>query len=513
VRPVPILYPLRQPFVERAYVGAGVALYDALAFSTGAGFGRDGLARRGGLPWHRHLSKRRALELAPGLRRDALVGAVVYYDCQVDDARFVVELVRTAASYGAVVLSRAPVVGFLHEGGRVAGVSVRDSETGRNLEARAKVTISATGPWTEDTEALAGHARGVTVRPSKGVHVLVPRSRLDAGCGLILRTKKSVLFVLPWRDSHWIVGTTDTDWPYSKGRPLATSADVDYILSELNSVLEHPLGTDDVVGVYAGLRPLVAGKGVVRGPGEGRRGSPAMDGGAGVGTSDGAGEPGKVGGEETTKISREHAVGRPAPGLVVISGGKYTTYRVMAADAVNAAVAEAGLHALECRTASVPLLGARGLQRVIDNREALARESGITPETMERLLGRYGSLVTEVLASIRDVPSLSAPLEGGHGYLRAEVAHAVSHEGARHLDDVLSRRARLAIESPDRGTRCAREAGEIMAGLLGWDQSDLGAELDAYARDAELWAKAAREAHDDAEAAHMAEGAPPLSVP
>jgi glycerol-3-phosphate dehydrogenase len=322
-----------------------------------------------------------------------------------------------------------------------------------------------------------------------------------------------VLFVLPWRDSHWIVGTTDTDWPYSKGRPLATSADVDYILSELNSVLEHPLGTDDVVGVYAGLRPLVAGKGVVRGPGEGRRGSPAMDGKAGIAVSDGAGEPGKLGGEETTKISREHAVGRPAPGLVVISGGKYTTYRVMAADAVNAAVAEAGLHALECRTASIPLLGARGLQRVVDGRDALARESGIPPETMERLLGRYGSLVTEVLDSIKEAPSLSAPLEGGHGYLRAEVAHAVSHEGARHLDDVLSRRARLAIESPDRGTRCAREAGEIMAGLLGWDRAALDAEIDAYERDAELWAKAAREAHDDAEAARMAEGAPPLPVP
>ncbi len=518
VRPVPILYPLRQPFVERAYVGAGVALYDALAFSTGAGLGRHGPARRGparrgGLPWHRHLSKRGALELAPGLRRDALVGAVVYYDCQVDDARFVVELVRTAASYGAVALTRAPVVGFLHEGGRVAGVSVRDSETGRNFPVRAKVTVSATGPWTEDTEALAGHARAVTVRPSKGVHVLVPRNRLDAGCGLILRTKKSVLFVLPWRDSHWIIGTTDTDWPYSKGRPLATSADVGYILSELNSVLERPLGTDDVEGVYAGLRPLVAGKGVVRGPGEGRRASPAMDGGAGTATSGGVGETGKAGAQETTKISREHAVGRPAPGLVVISGGKYTTYRVMAADAVNAAVAEAGLHALECRTASVPLLGARGFQAVVDSRDALARESGIPPETMEHLLGRYGSLVTEVLDSIKETPSLSAPLEGGHGYLRAEVAHAVSHEGARHLDDVLSRRARLAIESPDRGTRCAREAGEIMAGLLGWDNTALDAELDAYERDAELWARAAREAHDDAEAACMAEGAPPLSVP
>lgn len=518
VRPVPILYPLRYPFVERAYVGAGVALYDVLALSTRARPGKYGPhrpeghqnERRGGLPWHRHLSKRRALELAPGLSRESLVGAIVYYDCQVDDARFVVELARTAASYGALVLTRAPVVGFLHEGGRVAGATVRDNETGRTYKVRAKVTVCATGPWTEETEALAGHERSVTVRPSKGVHILVARDRIDAGCGLILRTEKSVLFVLPWRDSHWIVGTTDTDWPYAKGRPLATSADVNYILSELNSFLEHPLGAKDVVGVYAGLRPLVAGRGVVRGPGEGRSVSAASDGRRQepAPANSGAGEA-----EETTKLSREHAVGRPAPGLVVVSGGKYTTYRVMAADAVDAAVAEAGLHALGCRTRSVPLLGARGLSQTLDSAEALARGSGVPREAVEHLISRYGSLVSEVLGTIERAPSLSAPLGGGSGYLRAEVVYAVSHEGALHLDDVLSRRTRLAIERPDRAMSCANEVGELMAELLGWDRAVLEAEVDAYRRDAELWTKAAREAHDDAEAASMAEGAPALPVP
>ncbi len=491
VHPVAILYPLRRPVVERVYVGAGVALYDLLAFST-----NGGRSQRGGLPWHRHLSKRRALEHAPALRQDALSGAVVYYDCQVDDARLVVEVVRTAASYGALAVTRAPVIGFLHEGGRVAGATVRDAESGKTYEVRAKVTVCATGPWTEETEALAGHGRSVTVRPSKGAHILVPRDRLDAGSGLILRTEKSVLFVLPWGERQWIVGTTDTDWPYAKERPLATSADVGYILAELNSVLEHPLGKDDVVGVYAGLRPLVAGKGVVRGPGEERRGT-------------GSGEaPSEV--EETTKLSREHAVGRPAPGLVVVSGGKYTTYRVMASDAIDAAVVEGGLHALSCRTAKIPLLGARGLNAAREGRDTLARESGLPGATIERLLGRYGSLLTEVLAPIKGAPSLAAPLAGASGYLQAEVAYAVSHEGARHLDDVLSRRTRLAIESPDRGTGCAEEVGELMAGLLGWDRATLAAELTAYSREAELWTRAAREAGDDAEAARLAAEVPAL---
>lgn len=506
VRPVPILYPLRRPFVERAYVGAGIALYDLLAFSTATGFGR-----RGNLPWHRHLSKRRALELVPGLRRDTLAGAVLYYDGQVDDARFVVELVRTAASHGALALTRVPVVAFLRQGGRVAGATVRDNETGQSHDVRAKVTICATGPWTEETEALAGRERAVTVRPSKGAHILVPRERLDAGCGLILRTEKSVLFVLPWRDSHWIVGTTDTDWPYAKGRPLATSSDVSYILDELNSVLEHPLRKDDVVGIYAGLRPLVAGRGVVRGPGEERQAATDNPAKSRAGER-GAGEGGAGEGEETTELSREHAVGRPAPGLVVVSGGKYTTYRVMAADAVDAAVDDAGLHALGCRTARVPLLGARGLPQASDRLESLASELGfpLPPATMEHLLGRYGSLALEVLGPLETAPSLSAPLEGGGGYLRAEVTYAVSCEGARHVDDVLSRRTRLAIESPDRGMSCAREVGELMAGLLGWDQAALEAELHAYEREAELWTRAAREAHDDAEASRMAEAVPAL---
>jgi glycerol-3-phosphate dehydrogenase len=482
VRPVPILYPLRRPVLERAYVGAGVALYDLLALSTGGGRG---------LPGHRHLSKAQALRTAPGLRGGALTGAVLYYDAQLDDARYVVELVRTAAAYGAVPFSRATVVGFLFDGDRVAGALARDAETGEEYEVRARVTISATGAWTEETEALAGHHRPVEVRPSKGVHILVPRRLLDCATGLILRTKRSVLFVLPWGD-QWLIGTTDTDWPFAKARPLATMADIDYLLGEVNTVLARPLSRSDIVGVYAGLRPLVAGSGVVRGPGEARR-----EGG-------------------TTKLSREHAVARPAPGLVVVSGGKYTTYRVMAADAVDAAVAEGGLHALPCRTAKVPLLGARGWEAAWAGRARLAADHALTPGQAEHVLQRYGSLAAEVLAAASAEPYLAEAIAGSGGdagaggYLGAEVAYAVTHEGARHLDDVLARRTRVAIQTPDAGMASAPAVARIMAPLLGWGPGQLEAEIDDYRRQVELRDEAASLARDDNFAAELSDRAPTL---
>jgi glycerol-3-phosphate dehydrogenase len=475
VRPVPILYPLQVPFFERAYVGAGVALYDLLGLSTRGGRG---------VPHHRHLSKQQALRAAPGLRADVLAGAVLYYDGQLDDARFVVELVRTAAAYGAVPLSRATVIGFLSDGDRVQGARVRDAETGAEHDVRARVTVSATGAWTEETEALAGRGRAVQIRPSKGVHILVPRHRLDFTTGLILRTERSVLFVLPWGE-HWLIGTTDTDWPYTKGRPLATKADVDYLVGEVNTVLAQPLSRGEVEAVFAGLRPLVAGSGVVRGPGE---------------TKPEAG---------TTRLSREHAIGRPAPGLVVVSGGKLTTYRVMAADAVDAAVDEGQLHALACRTARVPLLGARPV-RTGPLGTAGVGGHGLPPDQLERLRGRYGSLVGEVLAAAGADPSLARPLAGQATYLGAEAAYAVTHEGARHLEDVLSRRTRLAIETSDGALAAAPAVTRVIAPLLGWGPDEVAAELDDWRQQVELREEAALSVADDSDAAARADRTPTL---
>ncbi|REE97830.1 glycerol-3-phosphate dehydrogenase/oxidase [Thermomonospora umbrina] len=438
VRPVPFLYPLSHRVWERPYVGAGVLLYDTMS-------GSSRVSR--GMPGHRHLSKRRALKVAPALSPNSLVGAVQYWDAQVDDARHTMSLIRTAASYGALVANRAKVVRYLREGERVVGAVVADQETGERIEVRAKQVISATGVWTDETQALA-EASSVHVRASKGVHLLVPRESIDSTSGLILRTEKSVLFVIPW-GRHWIVGTTDTDWDLDKEHPTATAADIDYLLDHVNRVLSTPLTRDDIEGVYAGLRPLLSG-------------------------SD----------DQTSKLSREHLVGTPVPGLVVIAGGKYTTYRVMAKDAVDEAVR--GLDSDQVVPASVthdvPLVGADGYRAMWNRRAPLAQRSGLPVARIEQLLRRYGSIVGELLDLIEADPTLAEPLPSSNAYLKAEVVYATSHEGARSVEDVLARRTRVSIESKDRGTESAEVTAALMAEVLGWTDERTAREADAYVR-------------------------------
>ncbi|HET8600652.1 MAG TPA: glycerol-3-phosphate dehydrogenase/oxidase, partial [Segeticoccus sp.] len=243
VRPVPFLYPLTHRGWERPYVGSGLALYDTL----GLAWGRRSVGAapaRGGMPHHRHLSRRGALRVVPSLRKDALVGAVQYWDAQVDDARHTMFLARTAAAYGAHVASRARVVGLLREGERVTGAEVSDLESGRRLEVRARQVVNATGVWTDETQAFAGERGQFHVRASKGIHLVVPRDRIRSDSGIILRTETSVLFVIPW-GRHWIIGTTDTDWTLGKAHPAASQRDIDYLLRHVNAVLSTPLTRAD----------------------------------------------------------------------------------------------------------------------------------------------------------------------------------------------------------------------------------------------------------------------------
>ncbi len=435
VRPVPFLYPLAHRGWERPYVGAGVMLYDTMG--TAAGQNR-------GLPHHRHMSKRRALREAPGLKSDSLVGAIQYWDAQVDDARHTMTVVRTAASFGALAANRVRVLGFLREGERVAGARLVDLETGREFDVRAKQVINATGVWTDETQQMADTRGQFHVRASKGVHLVIPRDRLQSNTGIILRTEKSVLFVIPW-GRHWIIGTTDTDWNLDLAHPAASARDIDYILEKVNSVLNSPLSRADVEGVYAGLRPLLSGES-----------------------------------ESTSKLSREHVVGHPVPGLVVIAGGKYTTYRVMGKDAVDEAVR--GLDALvpESVTETIPLVGADGWEGVKNQRHQLADASGLHVARIDHLLGRYGSMIHEVLALVAEDKSLAEPLPGVDDYLKAEAVYAVTHEGARHLDDVLARRTRASIEAWDRGVSAAPVVADLIAPLLGWDEEHTRTEVEHY---------------------------------
>ncbi len=355
-------------------------------------------------------------------------------------------LARTAATHGAHVASRTKVVAFLREGERVTGARVVDLETGREIDVRARVVVNAAGVWTNDIQELVGGRGSLRVQASKGIHLVVPRDRIRSDTGLILRTETSVLFVIPW-GRHWIIGTTDTPWDLDKAHPAASRADIDYLLGHLNQVLKEPLTHADVEGVYAGLRPLASGQS-----------------------------------EPTSRISREHTVVAPVPGLVMIAGGKYTTYRVMGRDAVDAAVHSLGGAVPPSVTDVVRLVGADGFETRTNQRDLLARRSGLHVARIDHLLGRYGGLVDELLALVDARPDLGAPLAGTEDYLRAEVVYAVSHEGARHLDDVLTRRTRISIETFDRGVHAARPAAELMAAELGWDQARLDEEVDHYLR-------------------------------
>jgi glycerol-3-phosphate dehydrogenase len=416
VRPVSFLYPLTHRGWERAYVGAGVALYDSIGGAHA-------------LPMHRHLSRTRALELAPSLRPDALTGAVRYFDAQVDDARLTMMLARTAAQHGATVVTRSAATGLLRDGGRVVGARVHDVCSGATHAVRARRVISATGVWTGGLGESP-----FTITKAKGVHVLVPRSRIRLDVGLITRTEKSVLFVIPW-GRFWLLGTTDTPWEGDPDRPAATRADVGYILDHANALLREPLAMRDVVGVYAGLRPLIAG-----------------------------------GAAETTKLSREHAVAEPEPGYAVVAGGKLTTYRVMAADVVDVAVRGLGAAVAPSLTKRLPVVGAVGYHELLADRFALASRARLSVSTVERLLGRYGSAVTELLSLVEDDRSLAAPL--GDGYLAAEAVYAVTHEGALDLADVLTRRTRIAIEYPDGGIEVAARTADLIGPHLGWSSAD-----------------------------------------
>ena len=435
VRPVSFLYPLEHRLWERFYVGSGIALYDAMATLT---------ARSGRPPRHRHLSRRGALALAPALRHDCLVGGIRYFDAQVDDARHTMTLVRTAVSHGAMAANRTRVTGFVREGERVTGAELLDCETGRRSMVRARHVIDATGVWSDDTQALAIGDHEPRVRASKGVHLVVPRDRITSSSGLILRTRLSVLFVIPWGE-HWIVGTTDTPWTLDKERPFATEADVSYLLDEVNTVLATPLRRDDVTAVYAGLRPLLAGS-----------------------TS------------KTTRLSREHSVTRPAPGLTSVAGGKYTTYRVMAEDAVDAAIGDIGQPVPASRTAEIPLVGADEFAEMWAERRQLESRWRLPAPTVEHLLRRHGSLAAEVVALVTTTPELGRPLRRGSRYLAAEVVHAVTAEGALRVEDVLARRTRMAMESSDSGASLADEVAALMAPLLGWSEVRRRDEARAY---------------------------------
>ncbi|NCX35708.1 MAG: glycerol-3-phosphate dehydrogenase [Actinobacteria bacterium] len=433
VKPVSFLYPLHEKFKERTYVGAGMALYDALR-----GFKRA-------LPWHKHISQKELSEVAPSLRLDLITGGYQYFDAQVDDARHTMMIARTAAKYGAIITTRTSCKSLIREGRKVQGAVIVDTESGEEITVKAKCTIMAAGVWTDSLYDSFGIKPGYRVRMSKGAHIVVPGSAIKSNTGVIIKTELSVLFIIPWGDK-WIVGTTDTDYNDDPAAPLATREDVNYILTQANRVLEPKLDKSQVIGVFAGLRPLVSS------------------------------DPDSA----TTELSREHVVDHPVPGFVTIAGGKYTTYRVMSEDAVDSAVSDLMRIVPDSCTEGLAIIGADGYSVLLNKADDLASDYGVSSSTILHLLERYGSLFHEVLEPAILDKNWSKPIVESLPYLRAEILYAVTHEGARSIDDVLSRRTRISFEASDQGTSVVEEVGEIISKVLGWNKTQTQASIDEY---------------------------------
>jgi len=407
VRPISFLLPLEHRIWQRAYYGAGVLLYDLLAWS-----------KRNPLPRHRHLGRAKAHATAPGLDSSRMIGAIQYFDAQVDDARHTLAVARTAARHGAAIATSTRVTGLVMEGDRVAGAHLRDVETGREFTCRARKVVNATGVWIDDIQDMAGPA-GLRVTAAKGIHLVVPRHCIDSESGIVLRTPSSVLFIIPWGE-QWLVGTTDTEYSHHRAHPAASGADIDYLLEQANLSLSRPLTRDDIVGVYAGLRPLISAEA-----------------------------------DDTTKLSREHAVAEPVTGLISIAGGKYTTYRVMAADTIDAVAdglsADPGLggpdHIPSSCTDGVTLVGSADWSRWVDRAEDLAGRYGLDAALVERLLWRHGSRVIDVLGMVDDDPALGDEFETPGGGLEQVL-----------VDVVVARPAVRELELPEPDGVCGQES-------------------------------------------------------
>jgi glycerol-3-phosphate dehydrogenase len=423
VRIEPLLFPLYgRAIATRAFYQAGMALYDVL-----------GARRDGG--WHRHLSTAETLEQTPSLRPAGLRGGLVFHDAVEDDARYALTVARTAQRAGAKVVTRATAEELVEEGGRVVGARVRDGIGGDVIDVRARVVVDATGVWAADPSApLSGGSTRIV--PSRGAHLIVRRDRIPSSIGLTIKVPGKVVFLVPW-PGHWLIGTTDAPYHGPIDRPAAGSDEVNELLAAVNRVLDVDLGRDDVVGTYAGLRPLIA-------PSSG----------------------------STVTASREHRVAVEANRLVRIGGGKFTTYRIMARDAIDAAVRELGLEPRDrpSGTATLGLVGAAERHVLDALGPRLEKDHGLSTAVAVRLVSRHGTQAA-VVAAMGAREGLLSPLGPDISHLEAEVAWAAREEMALGLDDVLARRMRLVHELPDRGASIVPRVAEILGRELGWDET------------------------------------------
>jgi glycerol-3-phosphate dehydrogenase len=435
VRIEPLLFPIYGiPYLSKAFYDAGLTLYDVL-----------GARHDGG--WHRRLSRVQTLDLAPTLRGRGLRGGLLYHDGVEDDARYALAVVRTAQAAGGVAVTRARATGLGAgpTGGAQHSLQVSDLHGGSDFEIATRAVVDATGVWA----AEPGHPFGggsVRILPSRGAHIVVPRSRIPNRIGMTIRVPGKVVFLVPWSE-HWLIGTTDAPFDGPAARPVADGWEVDWLLETVNATLDVVLTRDDIVGTYAGLRPLVA-------------------------PTDGS----------TVKASREHRVMVGADGVVRIGGGKYTTYRVMARDVIDAVLGPEAAGARPSRTADWRLVGAAEIDdqvRIANELATIEAVRSLGPGAARHLVSRYGTEAPAVVALGAEL-DLLRPLVPDRLFLEAEVAWGARQESALSLDDVLARRTRLAQELPDRGASIAPRVAAIMGSELHWGESRQALEVQIY---------------------------------
>ena len=383
---------------EAPFYGVGLRLYDLLAGRYGFGASRI-------------LSKEETLDRLPNLKTDGLRGGVVYYDGQFDDSRLLIHILMTAAAQGAAVVNYCPAVALLENSeGFVNGVRVRDLEGGEELELNARVVINASGPFSDEVRRLGQADAEPLVAPSQGVHLVFDASFLAADTAILVpRTRDGrVMFAIPWH-GHALVGTTDTPISEVEEEPRPLAGEMDFILETAADYLARPPQRSDILSAWAGIRPLV-----------------------------------KTGAGGTAQLSRDHTIHVDRNGLLSIAGGKWTTYRKMAEDAVTQGALLAGLEERDCVTRRLHVHGFH----------THARKFGA--------LSVYGSDAMAIENLIRSQPSLGAPLHGDLPYVEAQVIWAVRMEMARTLVDVLSRRLRALTLN----ARAALEMAPRVAALM-----------------------------------------------
>jgi len=442
VHPLPFLVPL---FGKDGVVSKSVAKAYSVALWTYDLTGGIRIGKR-----HRRLDASEALRHFPSIRTDQLVASFLYWDAQADDARLTLAIARTAAEHGAVLANYSPVAEIVQERGRVAGAVLADG-----TRIQAGVVVNAGGVWSEKVATLDGHAAGspVAIRPAKGIHLTVPASKLPCDFAAVLAVpgdRRSV-FVVPWAADEaegpdgsrrfTYIGTTDTDYDGPLDDPQCDAGDVEYVLRAVNRWTSAGLTPADVTGSWAGLRPLISDARSSR----------------------------------TADLSRRHSVTTSPNGLVTVTGGKLTTYRLMAADTVGAALRvlpDAKGARRRSSTARLSLAGAPV------SAPSSGRDSG--DPVSQHLSGRYGSEAAEIARLCRELPGLADPISDSLPYLKAEAVFAARHEMAFTLDDVLSRRTRARILDREAAASAASSVAQLLAAELGWDGGETARQLAAF---------------------------------